>query len=60
MNEKLFIKSKTMRWVGHVASIGYNQGAYRILMGKPEGCRSLGKPTSRWHNNNKMDLQDVV
>jgi hypothetical protein len=50
------------RWAGHVAYIGGNRNAYRVLMGKPEGKRQLGRPRRRWEDNIKMDLklQDEV
>jgi hypothetical protein len=48
-----------MRWAGHVASTGEGRGAYRILVGRPEGRRQLGKPRRRWEDNIKMNLQEV-
>jgi hypothetical protein len=48
-----------MRWAGHVARIGEGSGADRILMGRPEGRRQLGRPRRRWEDNIKMDLQEV-
>jgi hypothetical protein len=51
------INSKRMRWEGHVARMGEKRNAYRILVGKPEGKRSLGRPRHRWDNNIKMDLR---
>jgi hypothetical protein len=48
-----------MRWAGHVARMGEGRGAYRILVGRPEGRRSLGRPRRRWEDNIKMDLQEV-
>jgi hypothetical protein len=45
------IKSRRMRWSGHVAHTGENRNAYRILVGKPEGKRSLGRPKRRWEHN---------
>ena len=54
------IKSRRMRWVGHVARTGGSRCAYRILVGKPEGKRPLGIPRRRWEDNIKMDLQEVV
>jgi len=48
-----------MRWAGHVAHMGERKGVYRVLVGKPEGKRPLGKPRCRWENNNKMHLQEV-
>ena len=48
-----------MRWAGHVARMGERRGVYRVLVGKPEGKRSLGRPKRRWEDNIKMDLQEV-
>ena len=48
-----------MRWVGHVARMGDSRGAYRVLVGKPEGKRPLGRRRRRWEDNTKMDLQEV-
>jgi len=48
-----------VRWAGHVARMG-EEGAYRVLVGKPEGKRSLGRPSCRWVDNIGMDLQEVV
>jgi hypothetical protein len=48
------IKSKRLRWAGHVARMGERRGAYRALVGKPEGRRPLGKPRRRWEDNIKM------
>jgi len=53
------IKSRRMRWAGHVAHIGEERGLYRVLVGKPEGRRPLGRPRPRWVDNIKMDLQEV-
>jgi hypothetical protein len=53
------IESKRMRWVGHVARMGEGRGVYRVLVGKPEGKRPLGRPRCRWEENIKMDLQEV-
>ena len=52
------IKSR-MRWVGHVARMGEERGTYRVLVGKSEGKRRLGRPRSRWVDNIRMDLQEV-
>jgi hypothetical protein len=49
------IKSRRMRWAGHVARMGVKRNAYRILVGKPEGKRPLGRPRRRWVDN----LRDV-
>ena len=48
-----------MRWVGHVARIEERRVAYRILVGKPERKKPLGRPRRRWENNIKIDLQEV-
>jgi hypothetical protein len=53
------IKSRRIRWVGHVARMAERRGAETVWMGKPEGKRPLGRPTCRWKNNIKMDLQKV-
>ena len=53
------IKSRRMRWAGHVARIGEGRGVYRVLVGKPEGKRPLGRHRHRWEDNIKMDLQEV-
>ena len=53
------IKSRRMRWAGHVARMGEEREAYRVLVGKPEGKRPLGRPRHRWVDNIRMDLQDV-
>jgi len=53
------IKSRRMRWAGHVARMGERRGVYRVLLGKPEGNRSLGILRHRWEDNIKMDLQEV-
>jgi hypothetical protein len=52
-------KSRRMRWAGHAARMGEKRGAYRILMGRPEGRQPLGRPRRRWKDNIKMDLQEV-
>jgi hypothetical protein len=49
------IKSRRMRWVGHVARMGERSGAYRVLAGKPEGNRPLGRPMRKWEANTKID-----
>jgi hypothetical protein len=52
-------KSRRMRWAGHVALTWERRGAYRVLVGKPEGKRPLGKPRQRREDNVKMDLQEM-
>jgi len=53
------IKSRRMRWAGHVVRMGERRGVHRVLVGKPEGKRPLGRPRRRWEDNIKMDLQKV-
>jgi len=53
------IKLRRMRWAGHVARTEDRRGVYRVLVGKREGRRPLGRPRRRWENNNQMDLQEV-
>jgi hypothetical protein len=53
------MKSRRMRWAGHVARIGERRDIYRVSVGKPEGKIPLGRPRRRWNDNIKMDLQDV-
>jgi len=53
------IKSRRLRWAGHVARMGEERGVYRVLVGKPEGKRLLGRPRRRWVDNGRMDLQKV-
>jgi hypothetical protein len=49
------MKSRRMRWMGHVARMGENRNAYRLLMGKPEGKITLGRPRHKWVDNIRMD-----
>jgi len=53
------LKSRIMRWAGHVARMGERRGVYRVLVWKPEGKRPLGRTRRRWEDNIKMDLQVV-
>jgi len=53
------IKSRRMRWAGHVARMGEERGVYKLLVGKPEGRRPLGRPRRRLVDNIRMDLQEV-
>ena len=53
------VKSRRMRRAGHVASMGEGIGVHRVLVGKPEEKRPLGRPRRRWEDNIKMDLQEV-
>ena len=53
------IKSRGMRWAEHVMRMGERRGVYRVLVGKPEGKKPLGRLRRRWEDNIKMDLQEV-
>jgi hypothetical protein len=53
------IKSRTMRWVGHVARMEEGMGIYGVLVGRPEGKRLLGRPRGRWEDNIKLDLREI-
>ena len=53
------VKSRRMRWAEHVARMGEGRGVHRVLVGKPEGKRPLGRSRRRWEDNIKMDLQEV-
>jgi hypothetical protein len=53
------IKARRMRWAGHVAQMREKRNAYRMLVGKPEGRRPLGRPRRRWVDNIRMDLVEV-
>ena len=54
------IKSRRIRWAGHVARMGEKRGVYRVLVGKPEGKRPLGRPRCRWKDNINMDLREMI
>jgi hypothetical protein len=53
------IKSRRMRWAGHVAQVEEKRNAYRILVGKPERKRPLGRTKRRWVDNIKMELREI-
>jgi len=53
------VKSRRIRWAGHVVRMGEGRGVYRVLVGKPERKRPMGRPRHRWEDNIKMDLQEV-
>jgi len=53
------INLRRMRWAGHVARMGEERGVYKVLMGKPDGRRPLGRPRRRWADSIRMDLQEV-
>ena len=58
-NIVLVVKSRRMRWAGHVARMGEGRVVHRVLVGKPEGKRPLGRSRRRWEDNIKMDLREV-
>jgi hypothetical protein len=53
------IKSRRMRWAGHVARMGEGKGVYRVLVGRPEGKRPLGRPRRRWEDNIWLNLRET-
>jgi hypothetical protein len=53
------MKSRRMKWTGHITRMGERRGVYRVVVGKPEGKRPLGRPRHREEYNIKMDLQEV-
>ena len=53
------IKSRRMGWAGHVARMGEERGAYKVLVEKPDGKRPVGRPRCRWVDNIRMELQEV-
>ena len=53
------IKSRRLRWAGHVARMEKDRSSFKILTGKPTGRRPLGRPRRRWEYNIRMDLEDV-
>jgi hypothetical protein len=55
-NKFRVIKSRRMRWTGHVARMGERRVVYSVLVGQPEGNRPLGRPSRRWEDNIKMDV----
>jgi hypothetical protein len=59
-NIVMVIKSRRMRWVGHVARMGEGRGVYRTLVGRPERKRPLGRPWRRCEDNIKLDLREIV
>ena len=54
-----FVLYFCLLWVGHVTRIGEGRGVHRVLVGKPEGKRPLGRPRRRWEDNIKLDLQEM-
>jgi hypothetical protein len=59
LNVVRVIKSRRMRWVGHVARMGEGRGVYRVLVGRSEGKRPLERPRRRWKGNIKLDLRAI-
>jgi hypothetical protein len=59
LNTVRVIKSRRMRWAGHVACMGEEIGVYRLLVGRSKGKRPLGRPRHRWEDNIKMDLREI-
>ena len=55
----LNLKSRQLRWAGHVACMELSRNAYRILVGRPDAKRPLGRPRRKWEDNAKMDLREV-
>jgi hypothetical protein len=53
------IKSRRIRWAGHIARIGKKRNVCRILVGKPEGKTPLGRPRRKWVNNVKLDIREM-
>jgi hypothetical protein len=53
------VKSRRMRWAGHIARMGEKRNACRIMVGRPEGKRPLGRPRRTWVDNIKMDLREI-
>jgi hypothetical protein len=53
------IKARKLRWVRHVACMGEGRGVYRVLVGRPEGKRQLGRPRHKWEDNIKLDLREI-
>jgi hypothetical protein len=53
------VKSRRMRWAGHVARMGHERKVYKVLVGKPEGKRPLGRPRRRWEYGIRMDLREI-
>jgi hypothetical protein len=55
----MVIQLRRMRWAGHVARMGERRSVYRVLVGRPEDKRPLGRPRRRWDDNIKMDLREI-
>jgi hypothetical protein len=59
LNIVMVIKSRRLRWAGHVARMAEGRGVYRVLVGRPESKRPLGSPRRRSDDNIKMDLREI-
>jgi hypothetical protein len=59
LNSVRVMKSRMIRWAGHVPSMGEGRGVYKVLVRRPEGKRPLGRPRRRWDDNIKMDLRAI-
>jgi hypothetical protein len=57
--DHLSVKSRRMRWAGHVARVGKERKVYKVLVGKPDGRRPLGRPRRRWEDGIRMDLRET-
>jgi hypothetical protein len=55
----MVVKSRRLRWMGHVAHMGVGRGIHRVLVGRPKGKRPLGRPRHRWGDNIKPDLREI-
>jgi hypothetical protein len=53
------IKSRRVRWAGHLARMGKGRGVYRVLVGRPEGKRPVGRPKRRWEDNIKLEFREI-
>ena len=53
------VKSRRLRWPGHVTRMGNERGAWKLLVGKPDGKRQVGRPRMRWENNINHDLREI-
>jgi hypothetical protein len=58
-NKIRMIKSRKIRWAGYISRMGEKKNAYRIVVGKPEGKRPLGRQKRRWVDNNKIDIRET-
>jgi hypothetical protein len=56
---RILLESRKMKWAGHVGRMGEGRGVYRLLVGRPEGKRPMGRPRHRWEDNIKVDLREI-